>query len=200
MLDIHLTEIEVDAISEIFNIGMGQAAAALSQLVHEEVILSVPSIELLAFNELLARFPNEWGIEVCGVKESFSGPFQGDAILFFNEPSSLELVRALLADDVPEDQLTEMEQEAMSEVGNIILNACLSSIANLFAREIATGLPRFVRGAVSDLLGGENAHDALLFLRMQFLLEFKGHQGYVAFLMDIASVHGFKACLKPLLQ
>lgn len=197
-----LTDVEADALNEVFNIGMGQAAASLSQLVNEEVEISVPNIDILTVNDVITLFAEQQNRAMCGVKEGFSGPFQGDAILFFPEADSLELVRALLSDPVTLEELTEMEQDAMNEVGNIILNACLATVSNIFGKEISTSIPQFVHGSIAHLLRGdnENGDETLLFLQMQFSLQIKGHRGYVAFLMDIDSITSLKDCIKPLMM
>jgi chemotaxis protein CheC len=44
---IQLTELQCDAITELLNIGMGLAARSLSEMVREEIKLTVPRVELL---------------------------------------------------------------------------------------------------------------------------------------------------------
>ena len=143
-----LTDFQQDVISELFNIGMGSAAASLSQMVGETVTLSVPSVEYLGQKMAVQRIQRIVGSQrVTGVKESFKGSFWGDALLIFPESRSSELVRALLKDeDLPLETITEMEQEALTEVGNIILNACLGSLANIFQQNLIYGLPQYTQG------------------------------------------------------
>ena len=52
----------------------------------------------------------------------------GKALLIFPEQNGLDLVRLILRNSPPLSEMTEMEQEAFSEVGNIILNSCVGSI------------------------------------------------------------------------
>ena len=60
----------------------------------------------------------------------------GNAILLFPKSNSLQLVRTLLKDQVPLDNLTELEQEALLEVGNVMLNACFGTVTNLLQLNI----------------------------------------------------------------
>ena len=46
-----LNDLQQDALLEIFNIGVGKAAAALSKMTSEEVLLSVPTLEFLEWEE-----------------------------------------------------------------------------------------------------------------------------------------------------
>ena len=128
-----LSELQKDALGELLNIGMGRASASLSEMVGEEVELSVPKVDTLSRDEAIIRINSLVGNKVTAIKESFKGAFWGDALLLFPENHSLELVRALIKDDtLPAEMISEMEQEALTEVGNIILNACLGSLANIF--------------------------------------------------------------------
>ena len=193
---VDLTELQRDAITELLNIGMGRAVAALSQMVAEEVHLEVPFVNVLsrleASNELRAQSLDR----IAAVKQQFDGPFSGDALLLFPKEKSLELVRSLMNDTVPLESLTDLEQEALMEVGNVILNACLGSIANLLNNEINSGLPVYLQGTCDELLGVEASPDAegsvVLFLRVNFLLQKRDIRGYVAFLMDVKSIKTFK--------
>jgi len=66
---------------------------------------------------------------VCGVAQDFSRPFNTEAILMLPEDHSLEMVRMMLGGSYSMDELSELEQEAMAEIGNILLNACIGSMA-----------------------------------------------------------------------
>lgn len=189
-----LTELELDAIAELLNIGMGQATASLSQMVNEEVHLSVPSVELLTRQEAAnyVRFRTKQNI--AAVKQHFRGHFWGDALLLFPQEKGLELVRALIKEDVPLDMLTELEQDALIEVGNIILNACLSTLANLLSHELNSDLPTFMIGSAEEIFDANIPQDEerVMFMRMHFSLRSNDVDGYVAFILDIPAIAQFK--------
>ena len=145
-----LTDLQRDAISELLNIGMGRAADALSQMAHEEVQLSVPFVNLLPVNDVPRLLGEQPADAITGVKQQFTGVFWGDALLLFPEAQSLELVRILLDDIVPLERMADMKQDAFMEIGNIILNACLGSLANLLSSEIGSSLPEFLQGNCTD--------------------------------------------------
>ncbi len=77
-------------------------------------------------------------------------------MLVFPEVHSLELVRSLLKENVPLDSLTDLEQEALMEVGNIILNACLGSISNALGEPINCSMPSFRKRESRSLLDQED--------------------------------------------
>lgn len=188
-----LGDIERDAVTEILNIAIGQAAASLSQLIEGEVALSVPSIEFLTPQMAAARLDESTGMQVSvAVRQNFQSCFSGDILLIFPETNSLELVRTMLGDTVPLDSLTELEQEALMEVGNIILNACLGSLANQLGISIESSLPSYVRGRGARVLDAQHPDTELVMvLQVDFSVAAKGLQGYLAFVMDIASARHF---------
>src|ERR1700686_3453275 len=96
-----ISDIERDAVAEIANIAVGRAAASLRQIVGHEVLLAVPSIDILsrdAAARVVAKPGNRALTAVC---QSFQGPFSGRALLIFPEAHSLELVRAILGQELP---------------------------------------------------------------------------------------------------
>ena len=192
----NLSELENDALVEIFNIGVGQAAASMSAIVNEAVRMSVPSISFMNRTEagrMLGRRDPE-PERICGVSQHYAGAFDTDAILMFPEDKSLEIVRLMVGEAVPLKELTEMEQEAMCEIGNIILNSCVGTLANIFQRELQGSLPRYHVGTSDEILtaGSSPADTVVLMLHIDFLLEKHQIHGYVAFILDITALHDLK--------
>jgi len=196
-----LDELQHDVLVEIFNLGMGQAAASLSQLVEEEVQLNVPQVTFHSRTEAAARLDQQSGGRFSGVSQSFDGPFSGIAMLLFPEEKSLELVRLMLKSAVPLETLSDFEEEALNEIGNIILNAGLSSLADVLGTEVISSLPSIRRGdgkAVirSDGQGDQqeqnNGKDIVLFLQVDFKLERHSLDGYVVYLLNMSSMNEFK--------
>lgn len=193
-----LDDFFIDAVAEVLNIAMGNAAASLSEMINEEVKLNVPSVEFVSRLGASQIIGEKAKTNVSGVLQPFHGAFGGDAMLLFPEKQSLELVRAVLQqEDLTLEDLTDMEQEAMSEIGNVILNACLCSIADMFGQQMFGEIPEFIQGSLKQVFSVENdVQDSdliVMLLNMDFLIEKKNIQGYVTFLMDVDSVALFKA-------
>mgnify|MGYP000476909727 CR=1 FL=1 len=199
-----LDELYVDAVAEVLNIGMGSAAASLSEMINDEVVLIVPAVEFVSRFVAANHISNKAKTDVSGVHQNFTGAFSGDAMLFFPEEQSLQLVRAVLQQgDIALEDLTEMEQEAMTEIGNVILNSCLCSMADMFGKEMRGEIPEFVHGSIEQVFSedGEIEHTEaiVLLLNMNFSVDTKNIQGYVTFLMDVAEVKQFKLSIQEFL-
>ena len=202
MTAMEISEPERDAIIELFNLGMGKAAGALGQMVDAEVSLSVPSLDIIRRTQAPEQLGCPAGERICAVRQSFAGPFDGQAMLIFPEGSSLELVRRLLPDSPPIGDMTDLEEEALTEVGNVILNHCLASFANLLHSEIRTEIPIYQIGRPEEIIGsnGNPAVNAyVLIIRVDFGLFAKRIEGHVLFLQDIASIQVFQAAIRAFL-
>lgn len=195
------TELELDALTELFNIGIGYAASAMNELLNEELTLSVPRTEILQRSSL-ADVLQLQAKRICGVHQSVSGMLHANAHLLFPEDQSLELVRLMLGDSVPGGELTEMQQEALCEIGNIILNACVGAMANALGNECASSLPCLYRGSMEQVLGidDDGAEELSLVIFIDFLVEKHEIRGYLVFLLDSITVADLKTLLGAFLK
>ncbi|HEX7649910.1 MAG TPA: chemotaxis protein CheX [Noviherbaspirillum sp.] len=189
-----LTELQHDALVEIFNLGVGQAAAAMSRIVKEEVTMSVPMIAFQSRAEVAKTLGTSEGRRICAIAQQFEGAFNTEAFLMFPEEKSLEIVRLMVGQSLSMEELSEMEQEAMSEIGNIILNSCMATLANASGRELSGSLPSYHVGTGDDILGhsGKEWEGIVLTLKIDFKIERHQIHGYVAFLLDMPAMQDLR--------
>ncbi|KRB88964.1 chemotaxis protein CheX [Noviherbaspirillum sp. Root189] len=185
-----LTELQHDALVEMFNQGVGQAAAAMSRIVNEEVTMSVPMVQFQSRAEVAKTLGSGEGRRICAIAQQFNGAFNTEAFLMFPEEKSLEIVRLMVGQSLSLEELSEMEQEAMSEIGNIILNSCMATLANASGRELQGSLPMYHVGTSDDILGqnGKQWDGVVLTLTIDFNIERHHIYGYVAFLLDMPAL------------
>ena len=184
-----LTELERDALGEVSNIAMARAANSLRQMVEHEVLLSVPAVEILSQDQATQLVAKPDNPNLVAVRQDFSGAFAGRALLIFPEANSLELVRAVVGRQLPLEDIVDLEDEALAETGNILLNSWVATIANLLKRGLRMSLPVVVRGDSRHMFEtGETPERLVLFLHIRFEISKKEIRGYVALLMDIPSM------------
>jgi len=185
-----------DALTEVFNMGMGSAASSLSEMVGEEVELTVPEISFVNKEDAIRLLTLKNSGDVSGVSQNFSGPLGGVALLMFPIDQSLEIVRLLLQDTVSLDKLTEFEEEALCEIGNIILNSGLSSLADVFGQEMQSSIPVFSQGSCANIMNSKNINeqtiDIVMFLQVDFKIEKHATNGHVVYLLDVNSIQNLK--------
>ena len=137
------------------------------------------------------------------MQQSFEGPFSGRALLIFPEAQSLELVRSIVGAEHSLEDVIDLEQEALAETGNIILNACLATIANVLRRTMRMSLPSVVRGDGATLFDAEatNAEgDLVLFLYIDFTIRNRDIRGFIALLMDLPSITALKEIVRDFIR
>jgi len=136
-----LTELELDALTEVVNIGVSRAATSLRDMVGQQVFLSVPSVAITSPIRAVELLGQRESSLLVAIRQGFQGEFSGSALLIFPEKNSLELVRAVAGDHLPLEDILELEQEALAEIGNVILNGCMATIANLLRPLVTATAP-----------------------------------------------------------
>lgn len=200
---IALGDLERDALTEIVNIGVSRAATSLRKMVGQQILLSVPSIEVVS-QATAARLINERELtSLVAVRQDFSGAFSGRALLIFPEANSLELVRAVAGDELNADEVIALEHEALAETGNVILNGCLGTMANMLKRALILTIPQVVRGDGATLFGVKKGvpNDGLvLFLYIDFSVRQRDIRGYIAVVMDLPALATLKELLGEFIE
>jgi chemotaxis protein CheC len=191
-----LTELERDALGEIANIAMARAATSLRQMVEHQVLLSVPAVEILSQEAAAQVVGTADNRSLVAVRQDFNGAFSGRALLIFPETNSLELVRAVVGRPLSLEDIVDLEDEALAETGNIILNSWVATIANLLKRGLKMSLPKVIRGDSRRVLESVRPQDNLvLFLHIKFEISKKEIGGYVALMMDIPSIDELRSLI-----
>ena len=175
-----LNDLEKDAISEVFNIGISRSAASLSEMVGKEVLLSVPSLSISQFSEAVAELSSSSG-NISGVLEEFDGSVAGNAILLFPHDKTMELMKLIYPPEMTDDILLEMEDDTMSEI---------------LDEEILNQIPKTISGSVEDVLHSSNmaksGHEHVLRMNLTMTIADANINGEVSFLIIIKSIQSFK--------
>lgn len=198
---VELTPIERDAFAEIANMGVARAATSLRQMLGEQVLLSVPAVHIVTREVAAELVERDNTSKLVAVQQSFEGPFSGRALLIFPEAQSLELVRSIVGPEQSLEDVIDLEQEALAETGNVILNACLATIANVLRKSMRMSLPTIIRGDGATLFapapGGGNL---VLFLFIDFTIKSRGMRGFIALLMDLPSIAALKEIVQDFIE
>ena len=163
---------EIDALRELINIGVGRAAGALNDMVGAHVELRVPSVRLVSPTDIkeATTWVNEQ--ELATVRMGFSGEIQGTTELVFPADSASKLVVLLAGEEVGTPDLDSLRAGALTEVGNILLNAVMGSITNVLERHISYELPTYSEETPEDLVEAvrSQADAAVLLAQTHFLV------------------------------
>ncbi len=147
-----LTALQQDALIELINIAFSRTASALSDLTGERVLLDKPSVTLYPLTELKTALAGHISGEVASVHQLFKGPVSGDALLLLNYEGAVALANLLSEAPGAGTRLVASDREVLTEVGNILLNACLGTFGNLLQVHISFAVPRLHLDALASLL------------------------------------------------
>ena len=123
-----LKVLQLDALREVANIGAGHAATALSQMVGETIMITVPTINIARLEEVPVQMsdPDE---PVAAVLMHMMGDLTGRTLLVFPKRSALRLASRLLKRKESQS-LSEMGQSAIKEAGNILSSAYMNALSD----------------------------------------------------------------------
>ena len=199
----NLNDLEHDALTELVNLGVSRAASNLSEMVGEQVHLSVPSVTMMGRAQAIEILNNSGSSRLVAVHQVFDGDVSGRALVIFPEAKSLELVRAVTNVELSLEDIIELEHEALAETGNVILNSCLATIANELERTLTISLPDILRGdgyLLFNLPPPPQAGDVVMFIYINFAVHQRDIQGYIAMLMDVTSLAALRGLLAKYIE
>lgn len=186
---IEISEYQYDVLRELINIGIGSAAGVLNQMVNSHVTLSVPEIMILSPAELLNQPSTcNWGRGVA-IHIEFGGAFQGVASLIFSLPSASNLVSLLVGEDDFGLDMDSLRVGTLQEVGNIVLNGVMGTIANMLTEHIDYMPPDYFEDEIAHVLPTNGQSDrVIVFVRVNFLIEAHLVEGEVLIFFNTATL------------
>jgi chemotaxis protein CheC len=174
------SDLELSAIQEIANIGTGNAATALSQLVARPVDIGVPRAELVGLAEAAERIgPPEQ--EVMAVLTPVRGDLGANMLLAFG-PASAEALGGLFGIEMA----TEMGVSMMQEVGNILTGSYTTAISAMTGMSLEPAPPLVAHdmlGAVVDAILAMSVLESDTVLFLQTAIQIEGTAVEFAFLL-----------------
>jgi len=194
----NITEVQVNALQELVNIGVGRAAGMLNRMLDSHIGLDVPCTQVLSLIEakqvLEARFQTE---TLAAVKLGFSGSLVGVAEIVFPTESASALVALLTGEALDAPDLDAIKIGTLSEVGNIAINGVIGSISNLFQQSLDYSLPIYTEDTVEQLLTADNllVNAAVLLAQAHFFIERLQISGDIILLFKLDSFDALLAAI-----
>jgi chemotaxis protein CheC len=181
-----------DALIELINIGFGRAAASLSKLTGHRVQLEVPQIAMCPIGELSEQLRGLLHNEVATVHQIFSGPVSGDALLVLDQPSAAILKELLTNEPALPLDIDASAREVLTEIGNVLLNACLGTFGNLLKIQVSFSVPHLTLEKLDSVVGSVTiGHQGLryaLIVHAAFRLKNSSLTGYLVIVLGVASI------------
>lgn len=172
-MTLQFIDVKSSRTAEVLARGSKAAAALLCETAGHPVDLSVTDVDFLTLETRLAGAEIGEQPAMAGVSQDFGGDLSGQAYLLFEASEGLALVRMLLRQHREPDFMTEIDQSALTEIANIVINACLDDLAKGNRGDISGTIPAPVRGTLAAILRGVHGQSVgavILSLKLVFSL------------------------------
>lgn len=194
-----------DALIEIIHIGIGKAAASLSQMITKRVELSIPELDIKPLDKFQRFYTRYVEGDAVAVRQRFEGNFAGDALLLFPKDSGKRLVDVLLDRKNAPNEFSETDQSAITEVGNILISACVGTFGNILKSEITYTSPALtIRDAgsiIGDLAEQESSRTKYgIILKTEFAVKRSQIYGHLVLVFGFESIDFLRKAIDKMLE
>ncbi|MDE1180264.1 chemotaxis protein CheC [Paraburkholderia sp.] len=204
MSEANLTEDQRDALQEVANLAMGQAATRLAQLLDTFIELSVPRVRVVPVDGAAQALREMTGIRenVSAVRQGFRSDIKGEALVICRSDGIGQLC-ALVNDPYAGSAYNAVnEQELIYDVANILTGACVSCILDQLGRTPVFSAPGLLGSEMSleeVFQPGVLAWEVALLVEVNFALEDQTFRAHLVMLMAEESIRHMNGALDALL-
>jgi chemotaxis protein CheC len=196
----NLTNIELDALTELFNVGLHRAAASLSSLTGQRIKVDMPRLWISTMVEAEERLLSLMASELATVHQNFGGAVAGDAALLMEYDKAALLANLMTAGSAANGgRLNESAREVLAEVGNVVLGGCLSSFGDMLNMPVSFSVPRIQVDSLHMILRSmhnESPHEQYAVIAAtQFRLSELAVDGYLIVVVGARSLSAINTAL-----
>lgn len=135
------SELQMDVLREIGNIGSGNAATALSSMLQQPINISIPQVNMIKYNDLVQKLGGPETL-IVGILLDVTGDLEGTIMFLMKKEFTAQIISTLLfKEEVEFEALTEMDLSVIQEIGNILSASYVNSIAGLTGLSINLSVP-----------------------------------------------------------
>lgn len=186
---VRLTNLQVDALKEIANIGAGHAATALSQLLDSTIALEAPTAEILSFDDLDTRVDDDQVFAALHIY--VRGDVPGHLLVLIDHHAALEFVGVYLKRVTADLKIHDAIVEAtLIEFANIVATSYLGALVKLSGCNLIPSVPKFSSGtmlATFESIMPNAPHRDVFLVESTFLDRGARIYGHVIFIPDTGS-------------
>jgi chemotaxis protein CheC len=190
-----LNDRHIDVLSEVGNIGAGNAAMSLSVLLDESVSISIPRVMIEDYAGVIRAVGDPEAMSV-GILVRFDGEVKGMILFLIEFEDAKEVARALTTlEDINERiGLSEMKLSAVREIGNILASSYLGSIATLTGLRFDMSIPYAAIDMAGALIAAPMVEFSvddtkILFIEESFSMVSRDFRSHVILFADISSLN-----------
>lgn len=147
-----LQDMHLDVLKEIGNIGSGNAASSLAELLQCDTDITVPSVKMLDFSEAVNFLGGPENVAI-GMLVNIKGDINGMMLYVLQHSFASKMTSTLFGSEIEDlTNMNEMERSFISEVGNIMAASYMNAIASLTGMMIDISVPVMTVDMVGAIL------------------------------------------------
>ena len=190
---LELSPVQLDALREIGNVGAGNSATALSQIINHRIDMNVPEVSIVPITDVpdLVGGPD---VMVAGVFLRVYGAAPSNILFLLPQESAFYLVDMILGKPHGETKsLDFMDESALMEIGNILAGAYLNALFNLTKLSLLPSIPALAMDMAGAILSvvliqlGQMGDHALV-IETEFQADEDGIKGHFFLVPDPGSL------------
>ncbi len=144
-----LSDTHLDVLKEIGNIGLGNAATSLAEMLNKRIGMEVPKTKFVSMEEAMNMVGGLEEMVAC-VTLRLTGDIPSQILFVYNMESALNLVDMLMGlEKGTTKELDEMGESAVKEVANVLTGSFLAAISSMTEMKMKPTVPMFA----CDMLG-----------------------------------------------
>ncbi len=188
-----LNAMHMDVLREIGNIGSGNAASSLSQMIGQPVYIDVPDVQILDSSQVIDLMGGP-EVMIAGLMVCLTGDIEGMMMFLLDQQFAGVLLRALMGVEIEDFyELDEMSRSAIQEMSNIMTASFVNAISDMTGLTIDITAPSIcidMLGAIMNVPATffANMSDRILFIKNEFGSEDPKSPAHIIMMPDIESL------------
>jgi len=196
----NINEIHIDVLTEIANIGSGNAASALSRMIGKKVDIKIPDVEILGFNEAIDTLGGPETV-MAGTLLFLAQDIQGMMMFLLPIDVACDLVNMLMFTEIKShEEIDEMGYSILNECSNIMSASFVTAVAEMTSMVIDISPPEATLDMVGSIMSVPSIYfadigDSLLLMKNELEIEGKKTSANVLMLPDMPSLEKLMSSL-----
>lgn len=189
-----INDMKLDILKEMGSIGGGNAATALSSMLSAKVSMALPRVEILGFNEAVARLGDPEMV-IAAVLVEMTGEIQGLMLFIIPEEFSNEVIFRMIGKTrAPLLELNEIDTSVLTEVGNIVICSYVTALSSLAGVNVELSVPQIAVNMLGGIMSlpmammGQHS-DTIMMVTGEFKIDEKALNSGMLLLPDVKSLN-----------
>ena len=176
------TQQKTRVLFQMTELALTESASLISTLGHCKVRFTVDSIGTYKIDGLDGLLGSD-DLDMLAVCHRVDGHNTGEIIFLIEDSAGLDFIKDILHEKTHLKEMSEMEEEVLLEIGNIIVNDFLSHYVEVLHKSVTTSVPSLRRGQCIELLNQQSSEVSEKdYYIVKFTVELESHT-FIAYIL-----------------